>query len=228
MRRALALVAMAGLFWLTWVSASYVWADAAILRAAGDVASIAEAAGQNGRVPSYAEWKAVRDTLVPAHETDEANPNLWEVEGNHYSLLVRDGEQYRGFAAEQIDAFSRAVALRPVSAFTWMELAQAKYRAGQVDALFYRALANAVRLGPNEPPLQLAVADLGFALWDEMPAALRESVRSVMLVTVRRQGDAFLGVAERRGRLEIACGMGKLGNMAACRSYKGAQVQSGN
>ncbi len=210
--RVLAVPAVAGLLWLSWVAASHAWAETAIHEAAGNVTNM----NATGQLPSYEEWKVMREPLTAARERDRANPNLYEAEGNLFTFVVKDGERYRGFAAEGVEAFSRAVVLRPASAFAWLGLAEAKYRNGEQDALFYRALANAAQLGPNEPPVQLGVTDLGLAAWDELPADLRETLLQLMRNSVRRNTVELLNIAERRGRLEMVCSAMKLGKILQC------------
>jgi cytochrome c-type biogenesis protein CcmH/NrfG len=62
--------------------------------------------------------------------------------------------------------FSRAIALRPTSPYTWAAIADARYRKGDTGPAFETALRHASELGPAEPEVQRTVVDLGLATWD--------------------------------------------------------------
>ena len=99
----------------------------------------------------------------------------------------------------------RALALRPVSPYTWSDLAMQQYRSGDTGPEFQTALGFAARLGPNEPPVQGVLADYGLAVLDELPQANRLAVESAVASGMRRAPGYFLQVAQRRGRLDVAC-----------------------
>ena len=172
---------------------------------------------QSGQLPTGHERQVVYAALNAARSLDPRNPDLMEQAGVLWAtpVAVTDAEPVGELSVaikmqaqqEAINAFSAAVVARPVSAYAWVNLALSKYQAGQVDALLYRALENAARLGPWEPDVQLAVTDLGFALWDEMPQALQPAVMQMATNAQRRYADRIFGIAERRGRMAVVCSL---------------------
>ena len=101
--------------------------------------------------------------------------------------------------------FSRAVALRPASPYTWAAIVEARYHKGDIGPAFQAALRRAAELGPSEPEVQRTVVDFGLAAWDEMAPATRESIEKTITGAMRRDAAEALQIAERRGRLAIAC-----------------------
>jgi hypothetical protein len=80
-----------------------------------------------------------------------------------------------------------------------------KYRGGQTDAEFARALVMAARLGPAEPEIQASIANYGLAVWDEVDAATRAAIDGMVAAGMRRNAPEMLQIAQRRGRLAPAC-----------------------
>lgn len=175
---------------------------------------------QKAREPADAvKANAIRDALLAAQQLEPGNPTLAEQLGELHALVVR-GEGAAGAAGAQyakaLAQYSKAVVLRPTSPYSWANLAWIKYQLGQADPLFYRALENAVRLGPWEPEVQFTVTDLGFAMWDEMPQPLRLQILDVAKNSQRRYADKLVAIASRRGRLAQVCGFEKLVKLPAC------------
>jgi hypothetical protein len=101
--------------------------------------------------------------------------------------------------------FRRALELRPVSPYTWANLAMQQYRTGDTGAVFRTSMTHAAELGPNEPPVQAMLADYGLAVFDEVPEANRQLIESAIARGMRRAPQYFLQIAQRRGRLDVAC-----------------------
>jgi tetratricopeptide (TPR) repeat protein len=101
--------------------------------------------------------------------------------------------------------FTRAVALRPTSPYAWAAIVRVKYAQGDTGPSFEAALRRAARLGPVEPEVQRTVADYGLAVWDEVGADSRRAVDAMVTGAMVRDPADTLQVAERRGRLAIAC-----------------------
>jgi hypothetical protein len=101
--------------------------------------------------------------------------------------------------------FSRAIALRPTSPYTWAAIADARYRKGDTGPAFETALRHAAELGPAEPEVQRTVVDLGLATWDAVAPATRAAVESTVAGALKRDAGEILQIAERRGRLAVAC-----------------------
>lgn len=99
----------------------------------------------------------------------------------------------------------RAVLLRPTSPYAWASYAEARYQEGRTGTAFEEALLRAASLGPNEPEVQESVALYGLAVWNDVRADTRETIGRMVAAGMKRDPSAMLRIADRRGRLEVAC-----------------------
>jgi hypothetical protein len=99
----------------------------------------------------------------------------------------------------------RSIVLRPVSPYSWAALETNRYLAGAPVAELEKPLMNAALLGPSEPAVQHAVADFGLALWKESGPATRLAVDRTLIAGISRDPNEFMQIAQRRGRLDVAC-----------------------
>jgi hypothetical protein len=129
------------------------------------------------------------------------DPNIEELLG---SLSLHRIERPR-FLAEARAHYRRAVELRPSSPYSWANIAALDYRRGDTGPEFQAALRNAARLGPAEPEVQRTVADYGLATWDEIAPPARAAVENAITGAMKRDPAEVLRLAERRGRLAVAC-----------------------
>ena len=100
---------------------------------------------------------------------------------------------------------SRALAERPGSGYTWASLAAVKYRLGETDAMFEKALVHAMKLGPHEPEVQRDVVNYGLAVIDEVSAETRGAIEAAVAAGMRRNAVEILQISARRGKLGAAC-----------------------
>lgn len=142
------------------------------------------------------------ESVDRALEFTPDDPALREAAGLRLARESGSPEQTRA----SLRQMERAIALRPTSPYAWAGLAEARYRAGVADETFQAALANAARLGPNEPGVQETVAFYGLATWEEMRPDVRSHVEDMVAAGMRRDPRTMLTIAGRRGRLAIACG----------------------
>lgn len=111
-----------------------------------------------------------------------------------------------GFLDEALGHYRRAVALRPSSPYPWANVAAVDYRKGDTGREFQAALRHAAMLGPAEREVQGTVTDYGLAIWDEASPATRAAVESAITGAMKRDPGEALRLAQRRGRLGVACG----------------------
>lgn len=157
--------------------------------------------------PGWDRWLQIRDGLVDASNLEPDSPAILEALGLvQVQLSVNGGTPL--FEEQAIEYFRQAVALRPTSPYAWANLALAKYHIGQTDAELQRGVANAALFGPWEPEVQFVVADLGFAMWDGLPAELQGTVRETAGNGMKRYGDNIVRIAAKRGRLALVCQSG--------------------
>ncbi len=80
-----------------------------------------------------------------------------------------------------------AIAVRPVSPYSWTLMLFVKRELGEFDAEFFHALRRSVELGPWEPELLESLADVGLSDWNEMPAAEQTLIRQVFVRGMKSQ-----------------------------------------
>jgi hypothetical protein len=154
-----------------------------------------------GSRPSIGSWTSVYDKLESARRILPSDPITSELLG----LLASQ----RSDSAELLDAAVghtlQALALRPVSAYTWANLVEARYRRGEPAANIELPIARAVQFGGAEPGVQRIIADYGLALWDELTPQAQGSVDQLIGAGARRNALEMLQISERRGRLGPVC-----------------------
>lgn len=93
-----------------------------------------------------------------------------------------------------LEQIHRAIALRPVSPYSWVIMLQLKRERAEYDPEFFHGLERAVTLGPWEPAVQLIVADVGLSAWAALPHAEQEMVRGNMARGVKRQAKQMISI----------------------------------
>ncbi len=163
------------------------------------------------------EWSKTRDTLLAAQQLESGSPTILETLGMlHVQPVAYPEGTTQWLLGEALNYFRHALIVRPVSPYTWSNIALTKYRLGEIDNDLYHALEQSIALGPWEPEVQFVAADLGFALWDEMPSSLRESVAQTVERAARYHANKIIRMAENRGRLFIVCKYEKFANEKVC------------
>jgi hypothetical protein len=154
----------------------------------------------SGAPPAATTMAWVRDELGSAAQVTPDDPNLEEMLGE-LALRAPAGADLD----EALVHFRRAATLRPSSPYAWADIVTVLYRQGDTGAPFEAALRSAAELGPAEREVQLVVADYGLAVWDEVAAPTRAAVESMVTGAMKRDPAEILQLAQRRGRLAVAC-----------------------
>jgi hypothetical protein len=152
-------------------------------------------------VSTSESWSWMQSDLQEAESLDPRNPVIQELLGVLNARRVESLE----YLGEAVVHFSKALSLRPVSPYSWANLAEVKYRMGVPGKELEPLLRTAARLGPWEPVVQQIVADFGLAVWDEINGETRAAVEQIVANGMRRNPLAMLQISERRGRLQVAC-----------------------
>lgn len=154
-----------------------------------------------GAVPPREAWSSTWEGLHAARALEPGNPSTHELLG----LLA--ARRYDDFAKlqEATGHYVRSLTLRPISPNTWANLAEARYLVGDTAQIFQVAIENAARLGPAEPQSQRVVAHYGLAVFDEVGAPTKRAIEAMVAAGMRRNPAEMLSIAQRRGRLDVAC-----------------------
>ena len=92
-----------------------------------------------------------------------------------------------------------------LSAIAWASIALLKLRLAEMDAEFYGALERAVRLGPWEPPVQVAIADAGLAAWRQLTPPAQTLVVGMLERGLLRQQAEIHRLGAAHGTLPLVC-----------------------
>jgi hypothetical protein len=184
---------LAGLTWLGVTAARYSVAGSASSNAAREIERMSRSQGNSG------SWWT--DDLARATRDAPGDPTAHELLGLGLAAQSNDPQVLESARKELL----AAIALRPGSGYTWANLAALKYRLGETDAVFEKALVNAMRLAPFELEVQRDVADYGLAMLDEVEPATRAAIEQAVAAGMRRNAPEMLQIAARRGRLGAAC-----------------------
>ena len=176
--------------------------QAARLGWAGDVSfSTDRLLSESSRVLPISTLDQARGSLAAAAAAVPSDATLHELLG---AVDVRRTASSDS-SHEAIGHFVRALELRPVSPYTWASIAAQEYRSGNIGTSFEKAIVNAWRLGPQEPAVQATIANFGLAVWSQVAPATRGAVEAMVANGMRRAPQEMLQIAERRGRLDVAC-----------------------
>jgi len=194
--------------WLIYLAASWGVADLVAKQASYEMQQ-----WEKQNIVKTGLWQQTQTTLRAAQFFEPAQPNFLEEMGKANYLLFRYGTTT---AAEKFMALSLALEYyvnaaqqKPVSAYTWVNIAILKNRLRQYDAQFITALENATFLGPWEPFVQEAIADIGLAAWYRLPKERLEKGRSIIFATLERgmhsQAKLMMTLIKKHRREYVIC-----------------------
>ena len=151
-----------------------------------------------GKAPSIEATAQMREDLKRSLRSSD--PDIEELLG---LLDARSGNpELLGEARVHL---LNALRLRPGSPYTWANLVGVDYRLGLTGKDLERKLILAAELGPYEADVQRAEAFYGLALWDEVAPRTRAAIEHSVALGMKRNPLEMLQIAQRRGRLAIAC-----------------------
>jgi hypothetical protein len=153
---------------------------------------------QAQRVPTAEELLSVATRIEWAIRLADLNPSYHEslarvalLRAAQSGLLAELRSHSLEVARAQIH---RAIALRPVSPYSWTILLLVKRDLHEYDEEFRQALHRAVELGPWEPELLPQLADVGLSAWVYLPEKEQSLVSQVFIRGLQRQQSAMLAI----------------------------------
>lgn len=163
-----------------------------------------------GELPAPGEWRNAQQNLQRALELDRHNPAHSETLARWYERYTLRLPRSSGLVSvylEQSAAHLRgALAARPGSSYTWANMALVKLRLAQFDGEFQAAFENAWRLGPWEPEVQLALAQIAFRAAGRLGEGARLAARGAIANAARRYPKELFELARRHGGIPMLCG----------------------
>lgn len=215
-RWSIALMGTTLLLWALISSVKWGAADMVLIQSMSKQDDMESRWARNGALSVSTDWQMVHDALEQAARWDAKNPAIAEQMGQLWGMRANSGDATDMPYARAVQYLSQAAILRPVSPYTWANLAWVKYQLGEVDNIFYTALENAIKMGPWEREVQMAVVDLGLALWDEMPSHLQPLVWQIVQNGLQRYSMEISRIAIRRGRQSMVCGLDMMVKSKQC------------
>jgi hypothetical protein len=155
------------------------------------------------------EWQSAHRTMSVALEFDSNNPLLLEEMGRICDGMASEraivGMDALATRRRALDMFERALGQSPSSPYKWINVAIEKDRIGEFDGEALTAMNLATRLGPWEPGVQLAVAELGLTNWSFLGLSDRARVGEIIARAARNHPDQIRALATNGGRIHIIC-----------------------
>jgi hypothetical protein len=147
--------------------------------------------------------------LREALRLEPDNPHFVEQFARTYELTAlgldrNDPEAYQALR-QSAAALRLAARMRPASPYVWADLALVKLRLDDMDYEFYGALQRAGRLGPWEPAVQLALVDMGLAVWWLLATPAKEWVVAALDRALLREQNEVRRLAKAHGTLPAVC-----------------------
>lgn len=187
---------------LAFVSLRLAWSD--ILAYQGR--SILKARDQ-GKTPAADEWIVAQARLERSLQLSWGDPGTAESLGRLHETRAYALQESASKAElrQALAYFRRSALVRPTSPYSWANIAFTQSRLGNLDEDFDAAIGNAAVLGPWEPEVQIALADIGFRYWNRLPKATRDVIHQAIFRGLKRQDGRLFELAERYGRLDVMC-----------------------
>lgn len=155
------------------------------------------------------EWRTALALADAAQRLAPQNPNVLEALARLYiwaAISKPPRDQHARADYEQALTYFRAAARRrPVSGYTWADIAQTKVKLAPPDREFEGALQHAAFLGPWEPEVQFGITRAGLAAWSQLDGSSREITREAAARGLKRHAEETLTIAYYRGRLAVLC-----------------------
>jgi hypothetical protein len=157
---------------------------------------------------SETAWQTTLTQLQWATDLEPKNPDLLELIARvHYLLAISNrGIKLQLTSLQQaLDYNLKAIQQRPVSAYTWANIALLKSQLKQYDAQFEMALKQAIVLGRWEPLVQHLVIEAGLVAWYQLP----QSIRWLVLAAIERgmlvQPQLIIALMNKYRRIYTLC-----------------------
>lgn len=169
--------------------------------------------GKRQGIPSQRAWEVAEAAATRAITSSPAPmASYYEQLGRihewrHINRLYGDEEAAQS-RQDALEAYRKAIELRPMWPYTWVRLAHVKLRLLSFDDEFDEALRQAVTLGPWRYSVSERIAEIGLIAWAELDASQRELVLDAAeraLIQNRRAGARVMEIAKRFHRMNEIC-----------------------
>jgi hypothetical protein len=166
------------------------------------------------RFPAGAEVEDVQNQLEFARDLaindPEQHENIARLSLVRAAVKNISEEQRARHLRDGLAEIRTAIALRPVSPYSWAILAMIKRDLGEFDPEFLHALHRSVELGPWEPELLVSLADVGLTAWPKVPPEEQDLIQRVFVRGLEHQSKMIEGLMtghrnECAGKTGVVC-----------------------
>ena len=153
------------------------------------------------------QWRKTRLILHQINELHPDNPYYLELLAQTEEMSGRQskGKVAEVFYREALNSLERSIRLRPISPYTWLNMAKIKVKLGEFDEQFVIAVESALKFGRWIESIQQGVAVIGFRYWEELPKAIKLPMKDNLNRAVRIQQTELFNLAEKHGATEQLC-----------------------
>jgi len=104
-----------------------------------------------------------------------------------------------------LENYRKAAELNPAWPYIWSHISLVKFRLGETDSEFKKAMENAVSAGPWEPGVQIIIAQVGLGIWQNLDSDLRKIVVRNINRGIVIQPVTMLNIMKKYGQLKLIC-----------------------
>lgn len=159
--------------------------------------------------PSAEALAVARTSIDEALRYEPDNPHFVEqsalLHERQALALGRGDPQQSALLRESLAEYRAAAHMRPGSPYVWAGIAVLKIRLRELDEEFHGAVDRAVRFGPWEPQVQLAIAEAGLAAWRRLTPARQALVIETIERALPRQESGIRRIAAAHDNVMLLC-----------------------
>lgn len=163
---------------------------------------------KSGNLPTPDELAFALEKASSALDWQPRNPehlNLKAMILIYKGMTHLDDGQFSAITNESVSLYQLSTELRPKWPLTWSHLALLKAYRGEFDAVYLQAIANAVKFGPWEPGVHIAVGEAGMAGWSDLDKATRRHVSANIQRGLRFSPKELRAIANRYQLMARIC-----------------------
>lgn len=180
--------------------------------AAGKLAQLhIDALYEQRRPPEPDELEIIASLVSFAFSLDDHNPDWMAQKGRilewqaFYASRQPDPASEAGYRNQALTVYRRAVKARPRWAWAWLDLAFAKFRAGEFDDEFQSAFLRIDETAPWQESVQLSRSELGFFAWYHLSVDNRRSLIKTFTRLAKTKPRGLIQLATSDSRKMLLC-----------------------
>ena len=159
------------------------------------------------RPPQIREIGQARNALVKAIERVPGDPGLHEnlayLYGLRAAMASRLPELEHAMLDEVLAYYRQANTRRPMAPYAWANIALALHKKDENPAAMWGALDRALIYGRREGGVQIRVASIVLARWDEAGVERQTDLRNILLNSRGRAAKQLRQMLDSAGRREL-------------------------